>query len=259
MPLPDAILDLIADEGLKRDPAIKDYNDLGSLVKSHVEMGKTLGTSVRIPGQDAKPEEVAAFHGKLGRPEAAEKYEYAGPENLAEKFQTDDETINAFRKIAFEQGYTPTQFKAATDFYNGILTKSADGFPTSESTEELLKKEWGEKYEGNIASARKAVTHFSNGNDFSEWLDESGFGNLPQMARFLTSVGMTLGESRVPEGLPSGNTGANEAKEKISAVYNDKTHAYHDRNNINHKQAVADMQKLFQLAHGEEIQFTTAR
>ena len=85
-------------------------------------MGKNLGTSVRIPGADAKPEDVAAFHTKLGRPEAAEKYEYAGPENLAERFQTDDETINSFRKIAFNAGYTPAQFKAATDFYNGILT-----------------------------------------------------------------------------------------------------------------------------------------
>lgn len=259
MPLPDAVLDLIADEGMRADPAIKDYNDLGSLVKSHIEMGKSLGTSVRIPGEDAKPEEVGAFHQKLGRPEAADKYEYNGPENLAEKFQTDETMIGEFRKLAFDNGLTGKQFTAVTQFYNGILTKSAEGFPTEESTEKLLQGEWKEGYEKNMAAARKAVAHFGQGNDFVEWLNESGFGNLPQMARFLSNVGKTLGESEVPAGTVQADVGMNEAKEKIAAIMNDKTNAYHNRNDMNHKQAVADMEKLYQQAHGTEVQFTTAR
>jgi len=261
MPLPDAVLDLIADENLKADPAIKDYNDLGSLVKSHIEQGKIVGSSIRIPGADAKPEEISAYHSKLGRPEAAEKYEYAPPENLAERFQQDDETLNAFRKVAFDNGYTPTQWKAATEFYNtNVLTKSAEGFPTSESTEKLLQGEWKENYEANIAAARKAVAHFSNGSEFGDWLDQSGFGNLPEMARFLTSVGKTLGESQVPDNTHSAAaSGSAEAKEKIAVVMSDKAHAYHNRNDMNHKQAVADMEALFKIAHGEEVQFTTAR
>lgn len=259
MPLPDAVLDLIADEGIRQDPAIKDYNDLGSLVKSHIELGKSLGTSVRIPGEDAKPEEVGAFHQKLGRPEAADKYEYAGPENLSEKFQTDETMIGEFRKLAFDNGLTSKQFSAVTGFYNGILTKSAEGFPSADSTEKLLQGEWKENYEGNMAAARKAVAHFSQGNDFADWLDESGFGNLPQMARMLSNVGKTLGESQVPAGIPQGEVAANEAKEKIAAVMNDKTHPYHDRNNIGHKQAVEDMAGLYRKAHGEEVQFTSVR
>lgn len=258
--LPEAVLDLIADEQLRSDPAIKDYNDLGSLVKSHVEQGRMLGSSVKIPGEDAKPEEISAFHTKLGRPEKAELYDFKHPEGMDERFKTDEESITAFKTLAHEVGLTPTQFNRITGFYNELATKDAQGFPTPEATETLLKGEWKDDYEKKFGDARRAVVKFGQGTNFADWLDETGFGNLPEMARFLSAVGATLGESKVPLDTHSQqNASAEEAKAKISAVYDDKDHAYHHRENPNHKEAVLAMQKLFQLAHGNEELFTTAR
>jgi hypothetical protein len=50
------------------------FDSPATALKSHRELEKKLGKSVTLPGKDATPEEVQAFHKKLGVPDSAAEY-----------------------------------------------------------------------------------------------------------------------------------------------------------------------------------------
>ena len=52
-------------EDLRADPTLKDIKDVGSLAKSLIETKKFVGSSLRIPGQEAGPEARTEFLAKL--------------------------------------------------------------------------------------------------------------------------------------------------------------------------------------------------
>jgi hypothetical protein len=77
--------------------------DLDSLVKIARDNQKALRESgrVKIPGADAKPEEIAAFREAMGVPDKAEGYEIKLPEGLdGEKYEVDGKFLNPLRDVA---------------------------------------------------------------------------------------------------------------------------------------------------------------
>src|SRR3990172_11892156 len=72
--------DLQADKSLEQFKG-KDWAEVGpTLAKGYVETKKMVGGSLKVPKEDATPEEQAAFYTALGRPETPDKYETKVPE-----------------------------------------------------------------------------------------------------------------------------------------------------------------------------------
>jgi len=253
--LPEAILDLIADQNLRNDPGIKDYNDLGSLVKSHVEGQRMMGTMVNIPGEGSTDEQRNSFFTKLGRPGKAEEYEYDFDESKDERVQLDQEMLLDFGTHAHGLGLSQQQFDGILKYYEGMLDKDVGNLPSDENAEKILKGEWKEKYDSEMSSARKALAFYGK-NGFGDWIDKSGFGNMPEVIRFMAEVGKSLKESDVPPTNMGSNAGAEGAKAKIAAIYSDPKHAYNDANHVDHRKAVEEMSTLYNESHGSEVIFT---
>ncbi|MBN8848159.1 MULTISPECIES: hypothetical protein [unclassified Sphingomonas] len=76
--------------------------DLDGLVKVARDNQRALRESgrVKLPGEDAKPEEIAAYRAAIGVPEKPDGYEIAAPEGV----QLNEPLINALRDAAVKHG-----------------------------------------------------------------------------------------------------------------------------------------------------------
>lgn len=88
------------------------FKSLPDVMKSLVETkrlasGKLEGM-VKLPGEGATPEELAAFHRALGVPEKPEDYGLTKPEGEAAKLWNEEE-VNAFLKEAHSKGIPKAQ------------------------------------------------------------------------------------------------------------------------------------------------------
>ena len=185
--------------------------DAKALAKHAHNQEKLLGSAVRIPGKDATDEERNAFLNKLGRPEAADKYEFKAPEGLPEGFEYDGKVEAAFRDIAHKAGLTQAQAAAVRDWYLGAAgeafggqveaAKAAQSQRADKATEELVKL-WGPldgaTAQANLEIADKVFTQTKGGNDFLEALKELGLVGPNKeildvrVAPFVASIGAAL-------------------------------------------------------------------
>ncbi len=109
---------------LREHPALQDYKTKDEAVKALVHAQKLLGKTpegyVQVPGEDADPEQVAAFHAALGRPEAAGGYEM--PEiDLPDGFELQEAMIEGFRSTAHGLGLTPAQVSGLYQWFLPVV------------------------------------------------------------------------------------------------------------------------------------------
>lgn len=87
----------------------KTFSDVNKMLTDSMAAAraKTDGM-VRVPGPDAKPEDIAAFHKALGVPDSENDYTFKLPEGVTDK-DLDAEKITAWKKELREAGATKAQ------------------------------------------------------------------------------------------------------------------------------------------------------
>ncbi len=219
-----------------------------SLIKSHVEAQKMIGGSVRIPKEDAKPEEWNAFYSKLGRPEKPEDYSLKVPPDLSEGLSINQEMLTGFMKTAHEAGLNKVQAERFFNWYNTFQMNSAQ---TTQAEMEKgivkLQQEWGENnFEGRLELARRAVRE-QGGDELVKLLDSTGLGNQPSMIKFAEKIGKLM----VRHGLIVGD-GAGGAmseggmKAKIAAIRADKEDPYNIPDHPKHQLRVDEVMGMYE-------------
>lgn len=109
----------------------------------------TSGGLVKMPGKDAKPEDIAAFHKALGVPEKAEDYfKDLKLENGAEIGEADKPIVGAFADAMHKAGAPPQTMKAALDWYYQHQEQQAAAVDEADDqfrreSERALKEELG--------------------------------------------------------------------------------------------------------------------
>lgn len=144
--------------------------DLGKLAKTAYEQEKLVGASVRLPGEKATDEDRAKFWNKLGRPEEAEKYEFAVPDKMPENLPYDGDRATAFKGFAHSIGLSQSQAAELHDYFVADEVKRFEGAAESEKgtqtataqtvTDALIKR-WGpldgEQAKTNLELGDKAL------------------------------------------------------------------------------------------------------
>src|SRR5690349_3690087 len=64
----------VSDPNLRGSESLKKFKTVEALAGSYVNLERTFGSRVAIPGKDAKPEDVTKFHRAMGVPETPDKY-----------------------------------------------------------------------------------------------------------------------------------------------------------------------------------------
>lgn len=158
------------------------FKSVDDVVKSAYEQSKLLGNAVRVPGKDAKPEEVEAFYEKLGRPKTADEYDFRPPESLPETLPYDGERAKSFAGLAHKIGLSKAQAAAVHDWavenavndFNGYSAQSAEERTTVAKTETAkLEKLWGpldgDAMRVNLGFADKVIRELGGDEVLSEF------------------------------------------------------------------------------------------
>jgi hypothetical protein len=163
------------------------------------------GRTVILPGENATAEETGAFYSKLGRPDAADKYEL----NIPEK--ADPKLVDWFKGTAHKHGLSTKQAAALFDDYNamtgGAMTEQSEAAGVKSAAEmQSLQKEWGSAFDQKVATGKAAVKAFGVDDATIDRLQE-GMG-LAGVLKFFDAVGSKIGEKGFVAGDTSTGFGA---------------------------------------------------
>lgn len=248
---------LIETKGWNKDA--KGLNDvLGRALEGYVGLEGKLGRKgVLLPGKDAKPADLDAFYGALGRPEKPEDYVFSVPEGV-EASETDVAFHKHMAPILHKAGLRQDQLNLLAEGFNAFSAKvagdgeqaTADQMVTATAT---LKAdpEFGPKYNENLELANHAVRALG-GEPLVAELAASGFGRFPSVVKAFWKMGQAIVEPDLISGLVGdfGPMTKADAAVEIKKMKADKEFIkkFLDNKHPEHKEAYDKMLRLQQLA-----------
>lgn len=262
-------------EDIRGEASLQDIKDLNSLAKGYVNAQKMIGSSIRIPSEDAgveakeefykklesvqgvvrlpdtdNKEAMDAFYGRLGRPDTADNYRIEAPEGS-------EQAVNEFKQIAHQIGLTNEQASKLVGFELEKAKQAQEAATAAyDSAQSTLKDAWGNDYDNRLKGAKEAAAMYAGKYpDAMKQLIEGPAGNNPALLSMLSELYGTMKESQAVIGNRSISYGhsPDEALGQISDIRSNKNHPYNIKKHPEHANAVAKVQALYKAAYpGEE-------
>jgi len=234
-------------------------------------MRSMIGRSIRIPGEDASPEdkkgfidkviakagdtlvkrpqtdeEVIAFYRQMGMPEKDEGYVDPKFTDLPEGVGVDAERLKAFKAMAHKRGLTQKQFEGlVADFIGPDLAAKGEGLKAEKVAAAELKAEWGDLYDRKVAQAELVrKEHFP-------FIPENGMDSrtVKALATLAGKIGVEGQGLRDDEQRGTGVMTRDEAKLRIAEITNNKDHPYWKASDMGHEAARRRMRELNIIAY----------
>lgn len=251
-------------EELRSAPSLKDYKDVASLAKSHVEAQKMIGSSIRPPGPDATPEAKAEFLGKftkqypelvnskdenallaaLGTPQDPKEYAPAKDLELPEA------VVEQVRGYAKQMGLTRKQ---ADGLFKAEAARHAQQQELISTSQKELKGEWGAALEGRTQLAAAAAEKMGFPPAALDII-KSGKGSASEVKAFY-NMAKALGLDRPGNELatqPGGTSGKmtpDEARERLREIRGRKEYWQPGINPAEHQRLVKKVVELTEVAN----------
>ena len=240
-------------DDVKTDPSLADIKDVGGLAKSYIHAQKMVGTDkISLPTENATPEEMNAFYDRLGRPK---EYEFTKTE-LPEGMEYNEDMEKQMKALMHSAGLTNKQ---ANDLNNGYLKYMSEQFTNQKTADENQKAEWyktlktdlGKAFDEQIDLSQRAARELG-GEDFLNWLDNTGQGNNPMFVKMFAKVGQMMAEAGAEPGKPqSFEMTPDSARQEIARLQRDPNfmEQYTNKETDGHKEAVKKFGRLFEYAY----------
>lgn len=237
-------------QGIK---TLEKFGSVDDALNAYVNLEKRMGDgkSINIPGPESTPEEKAAFHKTLGRPDDVGGYDVTAPK-MPEEIGWDDGVETAFKGIALEVGLNSEQVQKILNWYGENAIKghdvmTANAAEAKNAALQALHEEHGIGKDRFLALAQRALDEFGT-PELAAILDKTGVGNDPHLTRMLGQIGEALLEDGQISGVTVG-TSPQSAKDEISATLANKEHPIHRRDHPEHKAAVERQSGLYKVAY----------
>jgi len=238
---------------LGKDKAFEPIKDFKGWASSFIDAQKMIGSSIRLPKKDMKPEDrekaINELKGKLRTegilettPESPEKYEIKFPEE--EGFKANEPLVKSFKNTAHKLGISPSHAQGLFDWYLNFQAESErteqEEFETSKGN---LKKEFGGLYTRRMEAARRAIAKYV-GDDGDELISGLSPKAGVRILKAFAEIGDPLLEEEMIAGEIPGVVTMEQVQTKINAMVGDPKHALNDLGHPNHKAALAEYSKL---------------
>ena len=190
-------LDRLPENLAEAKPTLQKFKSFNDLASSYVSLQKMLGKKgVTVPGENATPEEVAAFRKALGVPESPEGYQLK-PEQLPEGLTWDDELAKGFAEIAHKHNIPAAAMKELAERFVAseaakleLMAQAAQA--ELEQGRAELQKEYGGAFKERIQLATRVANMVG--------LDPESPGlRDPNVVRALVRIGNLLSEDRIAQ------------------------------------------------------------
>lgn len=149
-----------------------------------------------------------------------EKYELKLPDGT----KLDAKHLEGIATFSKERGLSNEEAQAIVEREHTLLTSYEKTVAESVKTEieswakssEADKEIGGEKFKENVTLAKQVLDRFAN-DDFKKFLDVSGYGNHPEVLRFVINIGKAMTQDQLVKSTvpPTG-----EKKSTESVLYN---------------------------------------
>ena len=242
-------------EDIRQHPSLSPIKDVENLARSYVNAQRLIGADKIPMPVNPTDEDLDRIYNKLGRPETPDQYGISADGNIIT-----EERATEYADIAHKLRLTPDQAKGVLDYYrsvaeNDMTTMANTNAQAMEQSAAALQAEWGDNYDAKMQSAQKVVDQFGAGNIMEMQLaDGTKVGNHPDVIRAFAKIAdfrqTVTSEDTVSEGTSSMGMSAQQAGNEIQAIMGDSSHAYWDKRNPQHQQAVERMQQLMEMQHG---------
>lgn len=187
----------------KEHEYVKTFQKPGDFVKSALEI-KTEHESLKTkmegalfkPGENATQEEREAFYRGIGKPEKATEYDFPtveGAENdprMVEWAQKTFHAANLNKDQAAQIGKSWNEFMAAMVKADTEAKEKAKA-----EAETKIKTELGEQYDEAFELSRRLLSENATPEELA-FLDESGAGNSPVIAKLIFKLAKLTGEDK---------------------------------------------------------------
>jgi len=248
----------ISDEKVRGEKSLHTIKDLNSLASEYVKSQRELGSRVKLPTKDSKPEEVRQFLSKIGVPESPDKYQIKDP-MVPEYAQWDKNAQKEFAGFAHKLGMTNGQLQGVVDWYSQYIAKTIPN-PTdgAKKSMESLSKEWGDMTQRKLALASRAIEYYGGDalkTELNKVFGANGerLGNSPLLAKVFATIGERMLEQGEIRGEGSELESKGDLEQKVKDVYNDKKHAFWVKDHPDHQKAVDEMQRWYRAIHGVSV------
>jgi hypothetical protein len=201
-------------EDIREHKELVNVKDIQTLAKNHVNVqaliAKKAEGMVKVPGENASEEEIAAYRKATGVPDSPEAYAYTVPADFPKDIPFDQKRFDDFRAVAFKAGMNQVTFEAAVNHeitrqiaeYNALNTAAEN---LAKQTTEQLKKEHGTGYDAWLAKAKLA---YSKIPEMVEIAKLTGMGDHPVFLKLAGWIGEHINEGSFEKGSgPSGDKG----------------------------------------------------
>ena len=229
---------------LKADKTLERYKTIPDAAKALIEANKVMGSAVRLPGKDAKPDEIAKAKtetlGKLRAagllesiPETPDNYEFELPAWASVDGAWNKESEAKFRATMHAAGATPSAVQAAVATYVEMIeSQTANERAHREQVQGELQKEWGPNYKPNVGIANKAVQAIDDEigakGEFIGLLQTYGLADHPLMVKGMAWLGRSMWEHDMITAAGPTGVSAEDAQAKMDAMIKDKTHPFNN-------------------------------
>ena len=265
------------DEGTRAALTAKGWVDpdpakvLAKALPSYLNLEKTFGAdragrTVVLPGEKPTPEEVKAYHTKIGVPETADGYKFEVGEGA-------DENMIAWARGTFHKAGVPASAaNAIVKEWEGFAQAAQKQAAEAETAERVKAfDEWkgkhGAKFDEHVGMAKKAMTALGIAPEKAEQIDDlfkamgqSGLGGVDLLAKLATDYGIGK-EADLIEG-KSGAFGVGSPEAAKAALRElEASEAYmkvaFDKNAPGRQEMMDKRQKLYDAAYGTKALFTS--
>lgn len=194
------------------DDKMRDYaqrfKSVEDVLSGAMKLREEISSRIKLPGKDAKPEEIAAFKKQIGAPDTPDGYEVKAPDG----YSLDGPVglvVDMSRDLAHKNHIPAGAFQ---DFADGMIkidqevqqkvTESVQKWRSDKEQE--IRKEFGADFESNLNAGKRARDTFG-GDELTEFFNTpvtiNGVsmtpGDHPAMIRFLATLGKRMGEDGV--------------------------------------------------------------
>ena len=237
-------------ESYKEEKSLQNFSNMDDFVKSYLHSQKLVGADkIPVPNKLATDEDWNAVYERLGRPETPDGYKY----ELPKETKLEEKTLKAFSEEAHKLGLLPKQAQGIINYYNSIAEQSEQNALVNEEAakaeaEVELRKEYGPAYDLKIAQARNLATN-TFGADFlrnTKLADGSVLGNHPQVVRAFADLASKISEDGIVQGEATSVMTVKEIDSEIESLTQPGS-AYWDKTHVNHRKAVGEVQRLYEL------------
>jgi len=180
------------------------------------ELKKSTEGMIKIPGEGATPDEIAAYRKAQGVPDGPEGYDLAIPEDGYKESNT--AIANIVKAAAHEAGISPNKLsavwsKVVASINDQARALEAKGQELLAADVQALKDAKKEKYDAFIADTNRVAAHFDVkgdpdagieenlvGSNFMKLMEAAGYKDLPAVREFLGSIAPLVLEGKTAIG-----------------------------------------------------------